>query len=219
MTHMEGQNSNIGIWEQIYSQSDNTQNYPDETLVRVVHRLLSPKTHRTILDYGFGSGSNMIHLINKGYELSGVEVSKSAITKLEERLKRIGQKAQLQLSTDGKLPFEDNKFDVVIAWLVLYYNDWDGFYKAMDEINRVLKPGGVFLGTMCSVGDYSHTHSVALGDGMFRSTVVGQEGATLLVLEEAELQKCFPGRQITKGQFSFQFGERHAKHWVVSYEK
>ncbi len=211
--------SNAGIWEQIYSQSENTQNYPDETLVRVVHRLLSPKTHRTILDYGFGSGSNMIHLINKGYELSGVEVSKSAITKLEERLKRIGQKAQLQLSTDGKLPFEDNKFDVVIAWLVLCYNDWDSFQKAMDEINRVLKPGGVFLGTMAAFGDYSHTHSVPLGDGVFRSTVAGQAGTTVIIVEEDELPECFPDRELSTGYLGFSFGERHSKHWIVSYKK
>ena len=102
----------------------------------------------------------MIHLINKGYELSGVEVSDSAKSNLTARLEKLRSKADLRSISEGKIPFEDGKFDVVIAWLVLYYNDWNGFHKAMDEINRVLKPGGVFLGTMCAVGDYSHSHSV-----------------------------------------------------------
>ncbi len=138
------QKSNIGIWEEIYSRQDSLLSYPDETLVRVIHRLLSPQKHRTILDYGYGSGSNMIHLINKGYDLSGVEVSESAQSNLRGRLQNLRLNADLRLITDGKIPFAENNFDVVIAWLVLYYNDWNSFYKAMDEINRVLKPGGVF---------------------------------------------------------------------------
>jgi len=216
---MEQQTSNIGIWEQIYSQADTSITYPDEVFVRVVHRLLSPKKHRTILDYGYGSGSNMVHLLSKGYELSGVEVSDSAKLNLDARLKNHRLEADLRAIADGKIPFEDGKFDVVIAWLVLYYNDWNCFHKAMEEINRVLKPGGVFLGTMCAVGDYSHSHSTSLGNGVYRSTVPGQEGATLLILEEKDLQKCFPDRKLTTGHYGFQFGERHSKHWIVSYEK
>ena len=86
----------------------------------------------------------MIHLINKGYELSGVEVSDSAKSNLTARLEKLRSKADLRSISEGKIPFEDGKFDVVIAWLVLYYNDWNGFRKAMDEINRVLKPGEFF---------------------------------------------------------------------------
>ena len=218
MTH-ETMTRNAKMWEEIYSQTNGIMSYPDEVLVRIGHRLLDPCKHRTILDYGFGSGSNMIHLIKKGHKMCGAEVSNSATVMLKDRLRELGLEAELRGITNGKIPFEDCKFDAVIAWLVLYYNDWETFNEAMAEINRVLRPGGLFLGTMAAVGDYSHSHSVAVGNGVFRSTVPGQEGATLLIVDEADLEKCFPHKNITTGAFGFNFRERHAKHWIVSYEK
>ncbi|MFD0696242.1 class I SAM-dependent methyltransferase [Paenibacillus sp. GCM10027628] len=216
---MQSYETNNQIWEEIYKRNDNHLSYPDDVLVRITHRLLDPKKHSTILDYGFGTGSNLVHLIKKGYKLSGVEVSDCAIAKLKERLHLDGYVAELQSNASGKIPFVDNSFDVVIAWQVLYYNNWDTFRDAMSEIERVLRPGGIFLGTMAAVGDYSHTHSIVVGDSIYRSTVPGQEGATLIILDEQELEECFPGRNLVKGYFGFQFGERHGKHWVISYEK
>lgn len=216
---MATRDTNVKIWDELYSQNDHLLSYPDEVLVRIVHRLLDRQKHRKILDYGFGSGSNMIHLLKKGFELSGVEVSGNAVVQVESRLKDLKLSADLRKTVDGKIPFEDSQFDVVLAWLVLYYNDWDSSRQAMSEIHRVLKPGGIFLGTMAAPGDYSHTHSIPLGDGVFRSTVPGQEGSTVMILEEDALKRCFPGRDVTIGNFGYQFGERHARHWIVSYEK
>lgn len=216
---MGARERNIGLWENIYNSSNSGMTYPNDVLVRVSHRLLDKEKHKKILDYGFGGGADFLHFCRKGFDVSGVEVSNSAIEALQQKLNSLDITADLHLITDGTIPFPDEHFDAVIAWQVLYYNDWSGFKAAMREINRVLRPGGIFLGTMGAVGDYSHTHSRPLGDSLYESTVPGQEGAVVMILEEEQLEKCFPGEKLTIGQFGYSFGSFHGRHWIISYEK
>jgi len=210
---------NIDIWEAIYSKNENLLAYPDDVLVRISYRLLEKDKHKKLLDYGFGGASNLIHFAKQGYQVSGVEVSESAIHLASKRCEDMGVQAQLRSVKDGNIPFPDQYFDVVVAWQVLLYNDWTTFPNAMAEIDRVLKPGGLFIGTMGAVGDYSHTHSKSLGNSLFESTVPNQTGAVMMLLEEHQLQDCFPGREIKTGQFGYEFEDRHGLHWIVSYVK
>ena len=46
------------------------------------------------------------------------------------------------------LPYPDNYFDFVVAWESICYNNEDGLKEVLDEILRVLKPGGKFLSTI-----------------------------------------------------------------------
>ena len=74
--------------------------------------------------------------------VSGVEVSRSAINIVRGRLKKERLSAELKLFKGSQLPYNDNVFDVVIAWQVLDYNTWDSLKLAVKEIDRVLRPGG-----------------------------------------------------------------------------
>lgn len=216
---MDARDKNINLWDGIYNNSNSGMMYPNDNLVRVSHRLINKDTHPKLLDYGFGGGADFLHFCRKGFDVSGVEISTHAIENLNNKLTDLGLRPDLKLLTDGTIPYPDESFDVVVAWQVLIYNDWPGFRFAMKEINRVLRPGGIFLGTMGAVGDFSHTHSRPLGNSLYESTVPGQEGAVVMILEEHQLEECFPGEKLSTGQFSYNFGAFHGKHWIVSYEK
>ena len=47
-----------------------------------------------------------------------------------------------------ELPFEDGFFDYVLAWNVIYHGDQKTVRKVLSEISRVLRPRGIFQGTM-----------------------------------------------------------------------
>ena len=49
-----------------------------------------------------------------------------------------------------ELPFDDEAFDYVLSFNVLYHGDPEIVRTAVAEIRRVLKPGGIFQGTMLS---------------------------------------------------------------------
>jgi ubiquinone/menaquinone biosynthesis C-methylase UbiE len=55
-------------------------------------------------------------------------------------------KLKLQLGSSDNLPFADNSFDKVFCINVVYF--WDEPQKHLQEVYRVLKPGGKFYATI-----------------------------------------------------------------------
>lgn len=81
-----------------------------------------------------GPGNTPIIPFQKGYFL---DISQSAV----KNLKSAGLKTYLGEAT--RIPFDNNFFDLVVAWHILEHVDDD--QKAFSEISRVLKKGGGFL--------------------------------------------------------------------------
>ena len=212
--------SNEDIWTSLYAQGKNDLRYPNDVLVRCGYRYLDPANTKTVLDYGFGTGANLIHFAQLGFKLSGVEISPHALDKTRERLAEKGLEANLRLfKPAAALPWPDAHFDAVIAWQVLCYNNWESWGWAVAELERVLRPGGMFICATTAPGDISQVMSDKLGDGLYRSGVPGQEGCILAIPEQAQLQACFPGRQFEAGEFGYRFADIVARHWLVIYRK
>jgi SAM-dependent methyltransferase len=211
---------NEDVWKRLYAEGKNDLRYPNDVLVRCCHRYLDHSSDRDVLDYGFGTGANLIHLAQLGFNLSGVEISKHALQKTRLRLDERAIDADLQCVAPGStLPWSASHFDAVIAWQVLCYNNWDSWRFAVDELERVLRPGGVFICATTAPGDISQTMAENLGDGLYRSRVPGQEGCILVVPDETQLGRCFPGREFELGEFGYRIGKTVARHWLVVYRK
>ncbi len=93
------------------------------------------------LDIGCADGEFTGRLGKVAYEVSGIDVSPTAIEQAKEALP--GFDFKVGNATD--LPFPDSSFYLVTCLDVLYYLDEEGRGKAADEVFRVLKPQGYFL--------------------------------------------------------------------------
>lgn len=93
-----------------------------------------------VLDVGCGTGAVLDFLKNKGYDAVGIDNSPEAIRFCEDK------NLSVKLSSGDKIPFEDGSFDVVLALDVLEHISDD--LAAVNEIKRVLKPGGFFICTV-----------------------------------------------------------------------
>lgn len=54
------------------------------------------------------------------------------------------------------LPFADGQFDALLASLCLHYFPWRETQAAFNEVRRVLRPDGLFLGRVNSVNDVNY---------------------------------------------------------------
>ena len=78
-----------------------------------------------LLEYGFGSGCNTECLLEEGYEIYGIDVSKTALANTKKRIaeKKINYTKKLHLSLINEntkaLNFDDNYFDYIVAMSVL----------------------------------------------------------------------------------------------------
>ncbi len=217
---MDGFEKNQEVWRSLYKNGKADLLYPSDVFIRLANFSFREKRPHKVLDYGFGTGANLIFLANKGYEVSGMEISEEAIQVTQSRLVERNLTADLRLVPAGiKLPWESGCFDAVIAWQVLYYNDWKGWRFALSEIDRLLAVGGIFMCAIAAPGDISHVNSQSLGNSLYSSNVEGQEGAILLIPTREELQNCFPGWLIDIGKMEYEFCGVVAKHWVITYRK
>jgi SAM-dependent methyltransferase len=105
----------------------------------------------TVLDYGCGTGANMLHLLERGYKVIGVDAATESIklvtSKLESR-PLLRERAALHLigRDDERLPCDDDSCDYVICLSVLsLLQTRERIARLLREFRRVLKPGGKMI--------------------------------------------------------------------------
>jgi ubiquinone/menaquinone biosynthesis C-methylase UbiE len=135
----------IADWYDSEFQPDALESEKWETLVRL---LGDPAG--TLVDVGCGTGAYAVGLVERGWNVTGVDVS-------EDMLRRARAKGVHAIRADAtELPFEDASFDAAVSMFT--HTDFDDFSAVLREIARVLRPGGpfVYLGPHpCFVGPHS----------------------------------------------------------------
>jgi ubiquinone/menaquinone biosynthesis C-methylase UbiE len=94
-----------------------------------------------VLEIGVGLGADHQQFAEAGADLWGIDLTERAIEHTRQRLAVIGLNSNLALGDAENLNFPDASFDQVYSWGVLHHSP--DTQKAIDEVLRVLKPGGV----------------------------------------------------------------------------
>ncbi|MBX9830396.1 class I SAM-dependent methyltransferase [Candidatus Babeliales bacterium] len=108
--------------------------------IRTLLEKIPQKLSQTILDIGAGTGEDVATLARFG-NIYAVDIDQQALDMIPDSL--VVEKKQADACA---LPYENATFDVVVAFDVLEHVEHD--QKMVDEIFRVLKPGGYFVFTV-----------------------------------------------------------------------
>lgn len=128
-------------WD-IVDKNDFYWNSPAPEIYYLAENWKSKKLNR-VLDIGCGFGRNAIFLAKHGFTLDGFDLSKTSVETTIEKAKNQGiDFSNFFVSDMLHLPYEDNTFDVVLAFNVISHTDREGFKQILNEIKRVLKPNG-----------------------------------------------------------------------------
>mgnify|MGYP001162484838 CR=1 FL=1 len=96
-----------------------------------------------ILDYGCGVGPAIERVIRLNpKKITGIDISDVSISKAKEKFQSLNSKVELLVDNCESTTFSNNKFDLVYGLGILHHLQ---FSKCIDEISRILKPGGVLL--------------------------------------------------------------------------
>jgi tellurite methyltransferase len=103
-----------------------------------------------LLDAGCGGGRNLHWFIRNGITIYGIDYDHAAIQFLQRQYALLPQD-HFRVNAVEQVSFEDNFFDGIICSAVLHFaKDTLHFFKMMDELHRVLKPGGSLFIRMTS---------------------------------------------------------------------
>ena len=147
------ENSWDPAWEEVFRNSE-WGKYPPEHVIRFVARNFYgvPKRKEIrLLDLGCGPGACTWYMAREGFSVSGIDGSETAIRRARKRLADEGLDADLRLGDFVRLPWPDGSFDGVVDNVSICSNGFQQCVKVVDEVRRVLKPGGLFLS--CTFSD------------------------------------------------------------------
>jgi len=113
---------------------------------QAIARMRVPEDAR-VLDVGCGSGwaSRLLAGFAINGRVTGIDISDEMVSLARESSRSFPQ-CDFEIASAEQLPFADNEFTHAFSMESLYY--YRDIPKALKEIHRVLKPGGVFVTVM-----------------------------------------------------------------------
>ncbi len=155
---------------------------PPDALVKVV-KSGEVKCCRTI-DLGCGAGNYAIYLASIGFEVTGIDISPTAIKIASENARKKGIKCNfLVADVVGDLEEVKETFDFAYDWELLHHIFPEKRKKYVENVYRILDPRGKYLSVCFSEKDPQFG-----GSGKYRETPLG----TLLYFSsEDELRDLF----------------------------
>ena len=130
-------------WNKAFKKHGFIFTEPQENIDEVVI-LFQEHGVKRVLDLGCGSGRHTVYLAKKGFDIFGIDIAEEGIELTKNWLKKDHLKANLKVGNIyEKLPYDDNFFDAVISTATLHHEKIENIRKAIGEIERILKPGGL----------------------------------------------------------------------------
>jgi ubiquinone/menaquinone biosynthesis C-methylase UbiE len=99
-----------------------------------------------VLDMGCGTATLilMIEAAYPGIGITGLDGAPDVLAIARRKIEKARIAAKLDTALADHMPYPDEMFDRVVSSLMLHHLDSDTKRRAMREVYRVLKPGGVF---------------------------------------------------------------------------
>lgn len=114
--------------------------------VAFIKRALNLPKRAKILDLCCGHGRHLLPLAKMGYQMTGLDLSRKALSILAKNVKNKKLKIRILRGDMREIPFR-NKFDAVINMFTAFgylETDYEDF-KVLKSVAKALKPGGKFL--------------------------------------------------------------------------
>ncbi len=101
---------------------------------------------KKMLECGCGSANVSGYMAQRGYQCTLLDYSETALKQAEANLNRLFLGARFIISDMNNLCLKEKQFDIVFSGGVLEF--FDNAQKPIDEMVRVLKPGGIFAANL-----------------------------------------------------------------------
>jgi SAM-dependent methyltransferase len=189
-------------WEEAHEAPRFRPVYPHEQVVRWVFRNLdrnaTPKAK--VLDLGCGAGRHAIFLASEGFDVYACDISAVGLRELQASAKRRGVAVHTHHTPGHDLShYDDNTFDAVLCFGVLYYMSLAEAERTVSEVFRVLRKGGKIFCVTRNDGDGRLLRASPVGRCTWHINALEsgapsdmEEGMDMLFFSREQIEYMFP---------------------------
>lgn len=111
---------------------------------------ITPNRYPKLIDFGCGSGHFTLNFLKKGYDVTGIDISKEALEILKKRAQKYNLSRKLHLVNNGLyIPIKELKGKFDAGYMIVTYhcisNDQVEQKKIFKNFVRLIKKGGKIL--------------------------------------------------------------------------
>ena len=213
-------------WETTYKEKGEVQTGVAD-IIKNSLEILKKRNVKKVLDLGFGTGRHIIFLADNGFDVYGIDISKTGKKITEKKIKEKNlNNALLKKADMHDIPFGDNFFDAVFAIYVIEHNTFAGLKKTVSEMLRVLKPKGIIVATTISTKDPRYKMGKKVEQktfiNLYNTTGGDDSDVPHRFSDKKEMKRLFYKFNILDMKEVFGYSERRkAKivHWEIIAEK
>lgn len=137
-----------------------------------------------ILIPGFGYGRNAKPFLDRGFEVTGIEISKTAI---ELAYQLLGGEIKVFHGSVGDMPFDQDSYDGIFCHALIHLLKSDERKQLFKNCTAQLKSGGVMVFTAIT----KHASTYGVGEKVGKDLFKTKDGVELFFYDEESIKKEF----------------------------
>lgn len=201
------------FWESTYKGNDKMWGENSTDNAKKVLELLQKKNIKSVLIPGFGYGRNAKVFYDQGFELSGIEISKTAI---ERARKYFGTEVIIHQGSVSDMPYDRKKYQSIYCYSLIHLLNARDRKKLIDDCFAQLKENGIMIFVALSIKD----KRFGIGEELKKNTFASPNGLSLYFYEKAAVMQEFGNYNIIElKEINEPEQNPNEKHWMIVCKK
>lgn len=201
------------FWESVYKNNGRMWGENPTDNARTVLKILQKHNIRNVLIPGFGYGRNAKVFYDEGIDVSGIEISKTAIGRAQ---KYFGNDVTIHLGSVTDMPFDDTQYQSIYCYSLIHLLNKADRKKLLHDCYSQLKDNGLMIFVALSIND----ERFGLGEELEKNTFHSPQGLNLYFYDEASIKDEFGNYNILEAEeINEPIENPNEKHWMIVCEK
>ena len=145
------------------------------------------KSSKKVLIPGIGYGRNAKPFLERGMDVTGIEISQTAIDLAKSKLGLGEDQVVIHHGSVKDMPFDSDLYDGIFCYGLVYLLDADGRQKLIRDCYKQLQPGGIMIFSVISKTADFYGQGTKLGDDYFER----MPGLKMYFYDRASVEKEF----------------------------
>jgi len=201
------------FWESVYKNNDKMWGEnPTDNAVNVL-KLFQKNQIKSILIPGFGYGRNAKVFYDQGFNVTGIEISKTAI---ERARTYFGSDVTIHHGSVTDMPFDKARYESIYCYSLIHLLDKVDRLKLIQDCYLQLMSNGIMVFVALSINDKRFGVGYKVSKNTFRSP----NGLQLYFYNEASIKKEFGTYNIIElKEINEPEQNPNERHWIIVCKK